>query len=58
MAWADGKRVAYIRMLHAQNNQPQYYSVRSYVAMKWPANCDRIVLTVNDYSGTKSKEVE
>lgn len=58
MAWADGKRVAYIRMLHAQNNQPQYYSVRSYVAMRWPANCDRIVLTVNDYSGTKSKEVE
>jgi hypothetical protein len=54
----DNKVVSYVRMLHAQNNQPQYYSVRSYASIAWPADCDRMVLTVNDYDGIKSKTVE
>ena len=44
-----GKRVSYIRMMHAQNGQPEYYSVRSFVSLPWPQNSDSISLRVNDY---------
>ncbi len=50
----DGKRTAYYRFLHSQNDIPEYYTNRRYVSILIPnkQRPDTICLTVKTYQGT------
>lgn len=48
----SGRRVAFLQLLHGQNDAPEYYSVRRYVSIPIDTlQADSIVLTVNTYKG-------
>ena len=56
---AEGKRHDHLRLLHAQNNVPEYYSHRVYISLpagRYHAG-DRVTLTVNTYQGTIQRTV-
>lgn len=55
---STGLRTAHVVMIHSQNGQPEYYSVRGYASMPWPEDIDRVSLTVNTYVGKVVKTVD
>lgn len=58
----DGAKEVRLRVLHNQNDVPQYYSVRTYISIPLAeipysiVSGDRIVVNVNTYGGEVSKE--
>lgn len=50
----DGKKTVHLRIVHAQNGIPEYYSVRGYMSMPLPSGLQgaSISLSANTYKGT------
>lgn len=55
---ATGNHVFHLIFYHAQNDVPEYYSSRTYVSIPTAGmrNGDRIIISVNSYSGLVTKE--
>lgn len=53
---ATGRQVYYLRLLHAQNGVPEYYSVHGYMSMPITAAMSgaTLNLTINTYNGVKT----
>ena len=56
---ADQRRTAYYRLLHSQNDAPEYYTNRRYVSILLPQDRpDTIRLSINTFDGVIEKTIE
>ena len=56
----EATRAVTLRLLHAQNNVPQYYTVRSYLSMPLPAawRSAKMTIVANTYRGEQRLTAE